>query len=116
MKIKILSWNVRGLNDGEKRKLIKSMVRIEKADLVWFRETMVQEMSLKVVKSLGVGRFLSWGVVDARGVPGGILIFWDNKVLDLLELSVEGSPYLLVLGMLEMVLYGCSQESMVQSY
>ncbi|RVW54143.1 hypothetical protein CK203_092219 [Vitis vinifera] len=82
------------------------MVRTEKADLVWFRETIVQEMSLKVVKSLGVGRFLSWGVVDARGVPGGILIFWDNKVLDLLELSVEGSPYLVVLGMLEMVLYG----------
>ncbi|KAL6345509.1 hypothetical protein AAG906_017232 [Vitis piasezkii] len=91
-----------GLNDGEKRKLIKSMVRTEKADLVWFRETMVQEMSLKVVKA--------W--VSA----GGILIFWDNKVLDLLELSVEGSPYLVVLGMLEMVLYGCSQESMVQSY
>ena len=30
MKIKTLSWNVRGLNDGEKRKMIKSVVRSQK--------------------------------------------------------------------------------------
>ena len=29
---------------------------------------------------------------------------------------MEGSPYLVVLRMLKMVLYECSQESMVQSY
>ena len=27
MKIKILSWNVRGLNDREKRRMINSVVR-----------------------------------------------------------------------------------------
>ena len=75
MKIKILSWNVRGLNDGGKRKLLKSMVRSQKADLVCLIETKMQEMSLKVVKSLGVGRFLDWGAVYARGASGGILIF-----------------------------------------
>ncbi|KAL6315922.1 hypothetical protein AAG906_013756 [Vitis piasezkii] len=30
------------------------------------------------------------GVVGARGVSGGILIFWDNRVLDLLELKCGG--------------------------
>ena len=83
MKIKILSWNVRGLNNEEKRKLIKSVVRSQKANLVCFLETKVQEMSLKVVKRLGVGRFLDWGAVDARRASGGILTFWDNSVLDL---------------------------------
>ena len=83
MKIKILSWNVRGLNNEEKRKLIKSVVRSQKANLVCFLETKVQEMSLKVVKRLGVGRFLDWGAVDAREASGGILTFWDNSVLDL---------------------------------
>ena len=32
-------------------------------------------MSLKVVKSLGAGRFMDWGAVDAGGASGGILIF-----------------------------------------
>ena len=90
MKIKILFWNVRGVNDWDKRKLIKLVVRSQKADLVYFLETKVQETLLKVVKSLDVGSFLDWGAVDARGASGGILIFWDNRVLDLLKLECRG--------------------------
>ena len=59
MKIKILSWNVRELNDEEKMKLIKSVVRTQKVYLVCLLETKVQEMELQVVRSLGVGRFLN---------------------------------------------------------
>ena len=59
MKIKILSWNIRELNDEEKRKLIKSVVRTQKVDLVCLLETKVQEMELQVVRSLGVGWFLN---------------------------------------------------------
>ena len=75
MKIKILSSNVRGLNEGEKRKLIKLVIRSQKVDLVCFLETKMQEMSEKVVKGLGVGRFLNWEIVNARGVSGGIMFF-----------------------------------------
>ena len=32
-------------------------------------------MSLTVVKSLGAGRFMDWGAVDAGGASGGIFIF-----------------------------------------
>ena len=75
MKIKTVSSNVRRLNDGEKRKLLKSVVRSQKADLICLIETKMQEMLLKVVKSLGVGKPLDWGAVDAKGASGGILIF-----------------------------------------
>ena len=44
-------------------------------------------MSLKLVKSLGTGRFTDWGAIDAGGASGGILIFWDNRILELLELE-----------------------------
>eukprot|EP00261_Vitis_vinifera_P015577 XP_010644033.1 PREDICTED: uncharacterized protein LOC104877467 [Vitis vinifera] len=40
-----------------------------------------------MVKSLGVGRFMDWRVVDVGGVLGGILVFWDNRILELLELE-----------------------------
>ena len=67
MKIKILAWNVRGLDDREKRRMINSVMRAQKAYLVCFLETKVSEISLKMVKSLGVGRLMDWEAVDAGG-------------------------------------------------
>ena len=70
--------------------MINLVVRAQKTDLVCFLETKVREMSLKVVKSLGAGRFMDWGAVNAGGVSGGIMIFRDNRVLELLELERGG--------------------------
>ena len=36
MKIKILSWNVRWLDNREKKRMVKSVVRSQKANLVCF--------------------------------------------------------------------------------
>ena len=41
MKIKILSWNVRGVNDPAKRSVIKSFLRSNRVDLVCLQETKV---------------------------------------------------------------------------
>ena len=35
----------------------------------------------KLVRSLGVGRSVDWAAVNAIGASGGILIFWDSRVL-----------------------------------
>ena len=59
MKIKILSWNVRGVNDSDKRKVIKNLIRTNRVDMVCLQETKVQEMNNDMVRSLGVGRFLN---------------------------------------------------------
>ncbi|RVW22689.1 Transposon TX1 uncharacterized 149 kDa protein [Vitis vinifera] len=48
-------------------------------------ETKIQEMSMGIIRSLRVGRFLEWGAVDSRGAVGGIVVFWDNRVLDLVK-------------------------------
>ncbi|KAL6332404.1 hypothetical protein AAG906_004980 [Vitis piasezkii] len=48
----------------------------------------MQKMSIRVVRSLGVRRFLEWGVVNARGVAGGVVVFWDNRVLELVGMEV----------------------------
>ena len=34
MKLRILSWNVRGANDKDKRKVIKAFLKSNKVDLV----------------------------------------------------------------------------------
>ena len=88
MKIKILSCNVREVNDKNKRRLIKALISSLKVDLVCLQETKMSEMSIRVVKSLGVVRFLEWGVLNAKGATRGVLVFWDNRVLELIGMEV----------------------------
>ena len=46
------------MNDNEKRKVIKALIKSHKVDLVCLQETKMQEMSIRIVRSLGVGRCL----------------------------------------------------------
>ncbi|RVW17787.1 putative ribonuclease H protein [Vitis vinifera] len=61
MNLKLMSWNVRGANDVNKRRIVKSVVRKQKVDLVCIQETKIQSMTDGVVKSLGVGEILKIG-------------------------------------------------------
>ena len=85
MKLKLLSWNVRGANDESKRKIIKTFIRNKKADLLCIQETKIQPMSKGVVRSLGSGRFLDWRALDADGAAGGLLICWDKRSLEIVD-------------------------------
>ena len=39
------------------------------------------------MRSLGVGRHLDWSAVNSRGATGGILVFWDNRMFELVDLE-----------------------------
>ena len=45
MKIKILSWNVRGANDRNERKIMKALIKSQRVDLVCLQEAKIQDMS-----------------------------------------------------------------------
>ncbi|KAL6314020.1 hypothetical protein AAG906_011754 [Vitis piasezkii] len=85
MKLKILSWNVRGANDRAKRKIIKTFIRNQKVDLLCIQETKIQPMTEGVARSLGSGRFLDWRALDADGAAGGLLICWDKRSMEVVE-------------------------------
>ncbi|RVX12950.1 LINE-1 reverse transcriptase-like [Vitis vinifera] len=88
MKLRLLSWNVRGANDSSKRKVIKAMIRSQRVDLFCLQETKIQAMTQGLVRSLGIGRFLDWGILDAHGSAGGLLICWDKRTLEVIEMEV----------------------------
>ncbi|RVX02242.1 hypothetical protein CK203_028314 [Vitis vinifera] len=92
MKVKILSWNVRGANDSSKRKVIKTFIRNQRVDLMCIQETKVQCMTDSIARSIGSGRFLGWKAVNAEGASGGIFICWDRRALDMLDWE-EGMLY-----------------------
>ena len=58
MKLKILSWNVRGANDKDKRMVIKAFLNSQNVELVCLQETKMQNFDSRMVRSLGVGRNL----------------------------------------------------------
>ena len=68
--------------------MIKAMVKSHKVDVVCFQETKVQEMNKVIVQSLGMGRFLEWGALNSKGAAGGVVVFWYNKVLQVLDVEV----------------------------
>ena len=88
MRIRILSWNIRGANDRDKRKVIKALIKSQKVDLAWVQETKIQEMSFRLVHNLRVGIFLEWRAINSRDVAGCIMVFWDNRLLQLVGLEV----------------------------
>ena len=48
MKLKLLSWNVRGVNNLDKRKIISNFVRSQRVDLVCVQETKIQDCLMLV--------------------------------------------------------------------
>ncbi|RVW17271.1 Transposon TX1 uncharacterized 149 kDa protein [Vitis vinifera] len=44
-------------------------------------------MSTGIVRSLGVGRHIDWRAINSKGAAGGVLVFWDNRVVDVLEVE-----------------------------
>ncbi|RVW35321.1 hypothetical protein CK203_098706 [Vitis vinifera] len=50
-------------------------------------ETKIKETSTGLVRSLGVGRHLDQRAVNSRGAAGGILVFWDNKLVELVDVE-----------------------------
>jgi exonuclease III len=55
MKPNIISWNVRGMNEPEKRMKIRRRLRGWKADIVYLQETKMEVINIEVIRSV-------WGV------------------------------------------------------
>jgi exonuclease III len=49
---KIVSWNVRGLNERNKRMRIRGLLRDWEVDIVCLQETKLEYISREVIKSL----------------------------------------------------------------
>ncbi|XP_075087637.1 uncharacterized protein LOC142169644 [Nicotiana tabacum] len=90
MKIKILSWNMWGLNDGEKRRLIKTVLNEWRCDVVVLQETKIEGDISRVARHLWGSRWVDFVNLEAIGTSGGILIMWDKRLLEG-ELIISGS-------------------------
>jgi hypothetical protein len=88
MKLKILSWNVRGLNDPKKRVVLKNWLRKWKVDVICLQETKLDKVDGRMISSIWGNRFAGWEVLDAVNTAGGVLLLWDKRVVDRVDSKV----------------------------
>ena len=65
MNLRLLSWNVRELNNPRKRLVCKNLLKEWKCDIVYLQETKVASIDTTFVRSLWGSPFIDWVALDA---------------------------------------------------
>jgi exonuclease III len=88
----IITWNIRGLNNPRKQKILKNKLKMEKPDICFIQETKCTTKKLLQIsrKSWNTYNFLD---IDSQNSVGGILTLWNPKKVDLI--SAEATSYYL---------------------
>ena len=88
MKLKLLSWNVRGLNDPKIREILRNWLRNWKVDVVCLQETKLDKVDWRLIQSIWGNRYVAWEVLNAVNTAGGVHLLWDKQVLELIDSTV----------------------------
>ena len=81
----ILSWNIRGPGSRDKRREVRNIVRRFKCDILILCKTKVESPSHSFLCNIGGGgggRLTKWEPLPYHRTSGGILIGWDDRLLN----------------------------------
>ena len=88
MSLRLLSWNVRGLNNPQKREVCKNLLKEWRGDVVCLQETKLASINSALVRSLWGSPFVDWVVLDAIQTSRGVLLLWDKRVVEKVDVSI----------------------------
>ena len=88
MSLRLLSWNVRGLNNPQKREVCKNLLKEWRGNVVCLQETKLASTNSALVWSLWGSPFVDWAVLDAIQTFGGVLMLWDKREVEKVNVSV----------------------------
>ena len=109
MNLRLLSWNVRELNNPRKRLVYKNLLKEWKCDIVCLQETKVASINATFVRSLWGSPFFDWVALDAVQTSGGVLLVWDKRVFEKLDVIVrQFSVSVLLRGVVDDFVWACT--------
>ncbi|KAL8511368.1 hypothetical protein ACS0TY_017963 [Phlomoides rotata] len=79
--MRILSYNVRGLGNGVKRKEIRDLICNQKIEICFIQETKMESIDIGVCRGIWGNRKCGWVSRQAIGRSGGIATFWDVEFI-----------------------------------
>ena len=86
--IKIISWNVRGVNCPNKRGVVNCLLRKFRCDIAILQESKMEEVNHPVVFDLWGRRSMDWLALPSVGHSGGIIVIWDDQIVELVDSKV----------------------------
>lgn len=73
-KVKFMSWNVRGLNDRDKRTAVKNVILNQAPHIICLQETKLQNAQPRIVKEAVGARATQFLTIPACNTAGGLLV------------------------------------------
>ncbi|XP_039028563.1 uncharacterized protein LOC120162494 [Hibiscus syriacus] len=89
-KLKIITWNVRGLGRTEKIRVVARLVSTEKPSFLLLQETKLNVCRTGLRRKLGANFLRSCSSVSSDGSAGGLMCLWNE---DLFEVSSEHKQF-----------------------
>lgn len=86
--IDIMCWNVRGLIAAARCLTVHEMLKSTPCHLVCLQETKLQQIDSQLAVFLGGYKFDRFAYKPARGTKGGILLLWNDTMLQLTEQTI----------------------------
>lgn len=85
--MKIITWNVRGLNAPKKQRILKCCISDSKPNLMLIQETKMNASEISLFEQkLGVRQLKH---SPATGASGGLAIIWDSRTLLFTPLEIQ---------------------------
>ncbi|RCV36438.1 hypothetical protein SETIT_7G319000v2, partial [Setaria italica] len=79
----LISWNVRGLGDTNKRSLVRDAISSSRPNFICLQETKLDNIDCLTVKSFLPAYLDAFQHLNAAGTRGGILTAWDSSAFTL---------------------------------
>ena len=77
---KVLDWNVRGLNDKDKRLLVYNKIDESQCAIICLQETKCESFDHSFIRSFCPKRFDKFVFSPSVGASGGIIVLWNSSV------------------------------------
>jgi len=88
-KVRIIAWNVRGLNCPLKRGSVRWVLRKYSCDIAILLESKLEEVSREIILSLWGRPQVKWIFLPSVGRSGGIIIILDTQLVELVDSRVR---------------------------